>query len=115
MWSVLPRKVSAKNDDIFQVCGSVRTEPCTPLQCEGKGLCPPEGTQPCKAAEKCTGALPLSKRANADVKNVKGKLERLAKKITDAAEKVYTHTHIHTQVIVRLLLETFQANCHLRS
>ncbi|XP_011611933.1 laminin subunit beta-3 isoform X1 [Takifugu rubripes] len=81
-----------------QVCGSVRTEPCTPLQCEGKDLCPPEGTPPCKAAEKCVGALPLSKRADADVKNVKGKLERLAKKITDAAEKLQETQEITNQV-----------------
>ncbi|KAI9520119.1 hypothetical protein NQZ68_021838 [Dissostichus eleginoides] len=71
-----------------QVCGSVRSEPCTPLKCEGEDLCPPEGTPPCKKGEKCVGALPLSKRADADVKDVKERLDRLSGKITDAAEKL---------------------------
>ncbi|KAE8297870.1 Laminin subunit beta-3 [Larimichthys crocea] len=71
-----------------QVCGSVRSEPCTPLQCEGGELCPPEGTPPCKKGEMCVGALPLSKRADADVKDVKDRLEKLAGKITEAAEKL---------------------------
>ncbi|CAF94661.1 unnamed protein product, partial [Tetraodon nigroviridis] len=74
-----------------QVCGSVRSEPCTPLLCEGNDLCPPEGAPLCKTAEKCVGAGPLSKRTDADVKNVKSKLDRLAKKITDAAEKETTN------------------------
>lgn len=80
--------VSDKNNDMFQVCGSVRSVPCTPLQCEGNDLCPPEDAPLCKTAEKCVGALPLSKRTDVDVKNVKGTLDRLAKKITDATEKV---------------------------
>lgn len=71
-----------------QVCGSVRTEPCTPLQCEGGDLCPPEGTPPCKKGEKCVGALPLSKRADADAKDVKDRLDKLTGKITEAAEKL---------------------------
>ncbi|TKS70555.1 Laminin subunit beta-3 [Collichthys lucidus] len=71
-----------------QVCGSVRSEPCTPLQCEGGELCPPEGTLHCKKGEKCVGALPLSKRADADVKDVKDRLEKLTGKITEAAEKL---------------------------
>ncbi|XP_049426216.1 laminin subunit beta-3 isoform X1 [Epinephelus fuscoguttatus] len=71
-----------------QVCGSVRSKPCTPLQCEGGDLCPPPGTPPCKKGEKCVGALPLSKRADADVKDVKDRLDSLAGKITEAAEKL---------------------------
>lgn len=73
---------------MFQVCGSARSEPCTPLRCGGNNLCPPEGAPLCKTADKCVGALPLSKRTDTDVKNVKGKLDKLAKKITDATEKV---------------------------
>uniref|UniRef100_A0A7N6AMJ6 Laminin, beta 3 n=1 Tax=Anabas testudineus TaxID=64144 RepID=A0A7N6AMJ6_ANATE len=53
-----------------QVCGSIRSEPCTPLQCEGGDLCPPEGTPACKKGEKCVGALPLSKRAVADTQDL---------------------------------------------
>ncbi|XP_059185113.1 laminin subunit beta-3-like [Centropristis striata] len=71
-----------------QVCGSVRSEPCTPLKCEGGNLCPPVGTPPCKKGEKCVGALPLSKRADADAKDVKDRLDMLSGKITDAAEKL---------------------------
>ncbi|XP_037620786.1 laminin subunit beta-3-like isoform X1 [Sebastes umbrosus] len=71
-----------------QVCGSVRSKPCTPLQCEGGDLCPPAGTPPCKKGEKCVGALPLSKRADADVKDVKDRLDELTGKITDAAEEL---------------------------
>lgn len=41
----------------------------------------------------CVGALPLSKRADADVKDVKDRLEKLAGKITEAAEKVCSHTY----------------------
>lgn len=78
--------------DVFQACGSVRSEPCAPRRCEGANLCPPEGAPLCKTAETCVGALPLSKRADADVQNVKGELDRLAKKITDATEKVQTYT-----------------------
>lgn len=36
------------------------------------------------------GALPLSKRADADAKDVKERLDKLTGKITEAAEKVYT-------------------------
>lgn len=45
------------------------------------------------------GALPLSKRADADVKDVKDQLDKLSKKITDTAEKVHTHTHSNFFVI----------------
>lgn len=71
-----------------QVCGSVRKEPCTPLQCEGGDLCPPEGTPPCEKGEKCVGALPLGKRADADAKDVKDGLDKLSERITEAAEKL---------------------------
>lgn len=53
-------------------------------------MCPPKGTPPCKKGEKCVGALPLSKRADADAKDVKERLDKLTGKITEAAEKVYT-------------------------
>ncbi|RVE72887.1 hypothetical protein OJAV_G00043470 [Oryzias javanicus] len=71
-----------------QVCGSSRSEPCTPLQCTGEDLCPPDGAPPCEKAAECVGALPLSRRANADAEDVKERLGRLNKKITDAAEKL---------------------------
>ncbi|XP_068172134.1 laminin subunit beta-3-like [Antennarius striatus] len=71
-----------------QVCGSGRSEPCTPLQCEGGKLCPPEGTPPCKAGQRCVGALPLGKKADSDAKNVKDRLAKLSRKITEAAEKL---------------------------
>ncbi|KAM7402795.1 hypothetical protein PAMP_018006 [Pampus punctatissimus] len=81
-----------------QVCGSVRSEPCTPLQCEGGDLCPPEGTPPCEKEEKCVGALPLSKRANADAEDVKDRLDKLTGKITDAAEKLQKTQETTNQV-----------------
>lgn len=71
-----------------QACGSSRLEPCTPLQCTGEDLCPPEGAPSCEKAAECVGALPLSRRANADAEDVKERLGRLKKKITEAAEKV---------------------------
>lgn len=81
-----------------QVCGSVRTEPCTPLQCDGGELCPPKGTPPCKKGEKCVGALPLSKRADADAKDVKERLDKLTGKITEAAEKLQKTQETTNQV-----------------
>ncbi|XP_054641853.1 laminin subunit beta-3-like [Dunckerocampus dactyliophorus] len=71
-----------------KVCGSVRSEPCTPLQCEGEDLCPPEGMLPCEKNSTCVGALPLAKTADADVKEVKDRLEKLSNKITEAAEQL---------------------------
>ncbi|KAM3621552.1 uncharacterized protein V6R79_012710 [Siganus canaliculatus] len=71
-----------------QVCGSTRTEPCTPLKCEGGELCPPKDAPLCKKGQSCVGALPLSKRADADAKDVKDRLEDLTGKITEAAEKL---------------------------
>uniref|UniRef100_A0A672F831 Laminin, beta 3 n=1 Tax=Salarias fasciatus TaxID=181472 RepID=A0A672F831_SALFA len=71
-----------------QVCGSTRSKPCTPLLCDGADLCPPDGSPPCNKGEKCVGALPLSKRANADAKDVKDRLDKLTGKITDTAEKL---------------------------
>ncbi|KAM7006218.1 laminin subunit beta-3 [Tautogolabrus adspersus] len=81
-----------------QVCGSVRTEPCTPLKCEGGDLCPPEGTPPCKKGEKCVGALPLGKKADVDAKDVEDKLNNLTGKITDAAEKLQEAQEATNQV-----------------
>ncbi|XP_053291489.1 laminin subunit beta-3 isoform X2 [Pleuronectes platessa] len=71
-----------------QVCGSVRTEPCTPLLCEGGDLCPRWGTPICVKGKKCVGALPLSKRAKADSKDVKEQLEKLSVNVTEATEKL---------------------------
>ncbi|XP_015254719.1 PREDICTED: laminin subunit beta-3 [Cyprinodon variegatus] len=69
-----------------QVCGSVRSEPCTPLQCAGEALCPAEGSQACKDGIKCVGALPLSQKADADVMDVKDRLSNLSAKITEATQ-----------------------------
>uniref|UniRef100_A0A673A471 Laminin, beta 3 n=1 Tax=Sphaeramia orbicularis TaxID=375764 RepID=A0A673A471_9TELE len=67
-----------------QVCGSLRSEPCTPLQCDGGDFCPPEGTPPCEKGKKCIGALPLSKWAMTDAQDVKERLDRLTQKIREA-------------------------------
>ncbi|XP_053725062.1 laminin subunit beta-3 [Synchiropus splendidus] len=69
-----------------QVCGSTGAGPCTPLSCPDTDLCPPEGAPLCEAG-KCQGALPLSKRADADVREVTDRLDKLSSKITEAAEK----------------------------
>ncbi|GAA6225593.1 laminin subunit beta-3 [Lates japonicus] len=79
-----------------QVCGSTRTEPCTPLSCEGEELCPPERT--CEKGEKCVGALPLSKKATADSKDVKDRLDKLSMKITEATEKLQETQETTNQV-----------------
>ncbi|XP_054472751.1 laminin subunit beta-3 [Anoplopoma fimbria] len=81
-----------------QVCGSVRSEPCTPLQCAGGDLCPPDGTPPCEKGGVCVGALPLSKRADADAKDVKDRLDKLTGKLTDAAEKLQESQETTNQV-----------------
>ncbi|XP_069007880.1 laminin subunit beta-3 [Embiotoca jacksoni] len=81
-----------------QVCGSVRSQPCTPLQCEGGDLCPAEGTPPCEKGKKCVGALPLSKRADADAEDVKDRVDRLTRKITEAAEKLQKTQETTNQV-----------------
>ncbi|KAK2914589.1 laminin subunit beta-3 [Channa argus] len=81
-----------------QVCGSSRSEPCTPLQCDGGDLCPPEGTPPCEKGGRCVGALPLSKRADADAKDVKDRLDTLNGKITEAAEKLQKTQETTNQV-----------------
>lgn len=69
-----------------QVCGSLRSEPCTPLQCSGADLCPPAGGLLCEKGAECVGGLPLSKRANADVQDVKERLDNITRKITEATE-----------------------------
>ncbi|KAM4597673.1 laminin subunit beta-3-like [Polymixia lowei] len=71
-----------------QVCGSVRTAPCTPLRCQGGELCPAEGAPPCGRGENCVGALPLGKRAVDDTMEVKDRVEKLSGKITQAAEQL---------------------------
>ncbi|XP_017279258.1 laminin subunit beta-3 [Kryptolebias marmoratus] len=81
-----------------QVCGSVRSEPCTPLQCEAGDLCPPEGTPPCEKGTNCVGALPLSNKANADVNNVKDRLNKLSAKMTEAAEMLQKTQETTNQV-----------------
>ncbi|XP_041836366.1 laminin subunit beta-3 isoform X2 [Melanotaenia boesemani] len=69
-----------------KVCGSLRSEPCTPLQCSGADLCPPAGGPLCEKGAECVGGLPLSKRANADVQDVKERLDNITRKITEATE-----------------------------
>ncbi|KAM6979742.1 laminin subunit beta-3 [Aplochiton taeniatus] len=71
-----------------QVCGSMRTAPCTPSQCLGGDLCPAEGAPPCGRGQSCVGALPRGDRALMDAEEVKGRLEDVNGKITQAAEKI---------------------------
>ncbi|KAF7659927.1 hypothetical protein LDENG_00291050 [Lucifuga dentata] len=80
-----------------QVCGSLRLAPCTPLQCDGD-ICPPKGVPPCGRGEKCVGALPLSKRADMDAKDVKDRLDKLTTKITEATEKLQQTQETTNQV-----------------
>ncbi|XP_038869312.1 laminin subunit beta-3-like isoform X2 [Salvelinus namaycush] len=70
-----------------QVCGSVRSSPCTPAQCDGE-LCPAEGAPPCGRGESCIGALPLGTRAVRDAEEVKDRLQQLNGKITQAAAQI---------------------------
>lgn len=69
------------------VCGSKRSAPCTPLQCEGQ-LCPAEGAPPCDRGEICVGALPLGTKAVGDAKEVKERLQQLNDKISQAERKI---------------------------
>nr|XP_054590764.1 laminin subunit beta-3 isoform X2 [Nothobranchius furzeri] len=71
-----------------QVCGSVRSDVCSPFRCEGGPLCPPERDQRCEKGAECIGALPLGNRANTDVTVVKDQLDKLGKKITEAAAQL---------------------------
>ena len=43
----------------------------------------------CVKGKKCVGALPLSKRAKADSKDVKEQLDKLSVNVTEATEKVH--------------------------
>ncbi|XP_030584440.1 laminin subunit beta-3 [Archocentrus centrarchus] len=81
-----------------QVCGIVHSEPCTPVQCEVGDLCPQDGNPACEKEGKCVGALPLSKRANTDAKDVKERLDKLSGKITDAADKLQKTQETTNQV-----------------
>ncbi|XP_029006744.1 laminin subunit beta-3 [Betta splendens] len=81
-----------------QVCGSERSEPCTPLHCEGGSLCPPTGAPLCEKGPECLGALPLSKRAYADAQDVKERLDKLSVNITKAAEKLQETQETTNQV-----------------
>ncbi|XP_062402110.1 laminin subunit beta-3 isoform X2 [Sardina pilchardus] len=66
-----------------QVCGSKRTEPCTPEQCDGE-LCSPDAARSCLLADECVGALPTAGRAERDTEDVKAKLLELSQNITEA-------------------------------
>lgn len=46
------------------------------------------------------GALPLSKKANADANDVREGLNKLSGRITDAAEKVDTYSYIQIMSFV---------------
>ncbi|KAJ8412103.1 hypothetical protein AAFF_G00143700 [Aldrovandia affinis] len=70
-----------------QVCGSTRSTPCTPLQCDGQ-LCPAPGAATCAEGTKCIGALPLGNKALADTEEVKARLQKLNGKITEATEQI---------------------------
>uniref|UniRef100_A0A8C9S2X5 Laminin subunit beta-3-like n=1 Tax=Scleropages formosus TaxID=113540 RepID=A0A8C9S2X5_SCLFO len=64
----------------LQVCGSTRSTPCTPQQCDGK-LCPAPEDAACTEQQSCTGALPLGTKALGDAKEVKSRLQQLTGKI----------------------------------
>ncbi|XP_064161662.1 laminin subunit beta-3-like isoform X1 [Anguilla rostrata] len=70
-----------------QVCGSTRSTPCTPAQCDGE-LCPEPGTVSCVEGKTCVGALPLGEKALKDTEEVKNRLQQLNKKIQEAADKI---------------------------
>uniref|UniRef100_A0AAQ5YR15 Laminin, beta 3 n=1 Tax=Amphiprion ocellaris TaxID=80972 RepID=A0AAQ5YR15_AMPOC len=97
-----------------QVCGSVRSKPCTPLQCEGGDLCPPKGSPPCEKGGKCIGALPLSERANTDAKDVKDRLDKLSGKITEALQKTQDTTNQLRQSTEKLSSKMKQARDELQ-
>ncbi|XP_008319201.1 laminin subunit beta-3 [Cynoglossus semilaevis] len=78
-----------------KICASDRTEPCTPLKCDGTDLC-----RYCRRGEKCDGAVPLSNKAEADSRNVKDQLDRLNKKIIEAEEKLQEAQETTNQVRV---------------
>ncbi|KPP73987.1 laminin subunit beta-3-like, partial [Scleropages formosus] len=71
----------------LQVCGSTRSTPCTPQQCDGK-LCPAPEDAACTEQQSCTGALPLGTKALGDAKEVKSRLQQLTGKIAQTAEQV---------------------------
>ncbi|XP_061075336.1 laminin subunit beta-3-like [Conger conger] len=70
-----------------QVCGSTRSTPCTPEQCDGQ-LCPTPGTVSCVEGKRCVGALPRGKKALEDTEEVKSRLQQLNDKIREAADKI---------------------------
>ncbi|KAJ8360670.1 hypothetical protein SKAU_G00171950 [Synaphobranchus kaupii] len=70
-----------------QVCGSTRSTPCTPMQCDGQ-LCPAPGTASCVEGKRCIGALPLGEKALEDTEEVKSRLQQLNSKIKEATEKI---------------------------
>uniref|UniRef100_A0A8C4RX20 Laminin subunit beta 3 n=1 Tax=Erpetoichthys calabaricus TaxID=27687 RepID=A0A8C4RX20_ERPCA len=75
-----------------KVCGSYRTEPCTPEQCDG-ALCPGPNAVPCSTTVDCRGALPLGKKAESIADTTKAKLNDLNAQIRQATRKVcYTNS-----------------------
>ncbi|KAL4658658.1 laminin subunit beta-3 [Arapaima gigas] len=70
-----------------QVCGSTRSTPCTPQQCDGE-LCPAPEDAACTGQQPCIGALPLGTKALGDSKEVNSRLQQLTKKIAQTAEQI---------------------------
>nr|XP_015198236.1 PREDICTED: laminin subunit beta-3 [Lepisosteus oculatus]XP_015198237.1 PREDICTED: laminin subunit beta-3 [Lepisosteus oculatus] len=70
-----------------QVCGSTRSTPCTPVQCDGQ-LCPGPSAPPCGNRATCTGALPLGNKAMADTEETRSRLRELSSKIQRAAAEI---------------------------
>ncbi|XP_039604526.1 laminin subunit beta-3 [Polypterus senegalus] len=70
-----------------KVCGSYRTEPCTPEQCDG-ALCPGPNAVPCSTTVDCRGALPLGKKAESMADTTKAKLNDLNAQIRQATRKI---------------------------
>ncbi|KAL2090507.1 hypothetical protein ACEWY4_012770 [Coilia grayii] len=70
-----------------KVCGSKRTEPCTPEKCDGE-LCSPDAAESCLQGATCVGALPTAGKAHRDTEDVKAKLQELRQNITEASTQM---------------------------
>ncbi|MGH0179179.1 UNVERIFIED_CONTAM: hypothetical protein FKN15_017213 [Acipenser sinensis] len=72
-----------------KVCGSTRSTPCTPRQCDG-ALCPGPGAPPCGDRGDCRGALPLGNKAWRDAEKSESRLAELNAQIRHTAQQIST-------------------------
>ncbi|RXM94577.1 Laminin subunit beta-3 [Acipenser ruthenus] len=70
-----------------KVCGSTRSTPCTPRQCDG-ALCPGPGAPPCGDRGDCRGALPLGNKAWRDAEKSESRLAELNAQIRHTAQQI---------------------------